>query len=203
MARTSQTAKNRVKGKGEDALHREGSDRKFRKEERDPRTMGWTTCIKCKTYAAMIIVHEGIKCANCGCIHTGKTIPNLVKAVHTGKRMTMKYLELEPEESFTYHGKGADFLTEDLYQVTQDRKQKGDFHFTKVTRVLGDIELTPEQYQIVEKIMELEEIQTVEDFVRLSILYHIYAEVDHHFRGEARAKYMKVADDAIKELTAV
>jgi hypothetical protein len=128
------------------------------------------------------------------------------RALHTqgsNRKLTMKYIELDENDSF-------DRITSDrhvlepgaLYQVSEYDDEEQGFTFTRVKKVLADIELMSEQYQILEKVMELEEIQTVEDFVKLSILYHINAEVDHHFRGQARAKYMKVADDAIKELTA-
>lgn len=111
-------------------------------------------------------------------------------------KLTMKYVELDPDNAFTISTNDrTHYEVGELYQVTDDDGQ--DFTF-KGVKSLANVELTPEIYDILQKVVVFNDIPKIEAYARDCILRGLGADVDYIFQDQLRKQYQTVIDKAKK-----
>jgi hypothetical protein len=109
----------------------------------------------------------------------------------------MKNIVLDKDDSF-------DRITGDkslceagaLYQVSEyDEKEQG-FTFTRVKDINAGLTLTltDEQYDILKKVMAIQDYKSLEEYVNIAVLSILKADADHCLAGVPRERALKVLE---------
>jgi len=114
------------------------------------------------------------------------------RSIGDNKKLTMKYIELDPDDTIDMATDPDRYEEGSLYQVSKNPHDRNEpFTFTKVKSVLADFELTPQQNAILKDILKLTG-ENVNQYLKGAVVGMLEADIDRYYEDPSREKLLKI-----------